>query len=70
MGGSHGRTWKREFGARGEWLKELLEAEVDELLGRRQSAWRQAVDAASGYRSGHGKPRRLTLSGRRGRAGP
>ena len=43
------------------WLQELLEAEVDELLGRRKSARRPAVDGAPGYRSGHGKPRRLTL---------
>jgi len=44
-----------------EWLQELLDAEVDELLGRRKSARRKAVDSAPGYRSGHGKPRRLTL---------
>jgi len=45
-----------------EWMQDLLEAEVDELLGRRKSARRKAVDSAPGYRSGHGKPRRLTLS--------
>jgi len=45
-----------------EWLQELLEAEVDELLGRRKSERRKPVDGAPGYRSGHGKPRRLTLS--------
>ncbi|MGH7405691.1 MAG: IS256 family transposase, partial [Candidatus Methylomirabilales bacterium] len=45
-----------------EWLQDLLEAEVDELLGRRKSERRKAVDGAPGYRSGHGKPRRLTLS--------
>ncbi len=44
-----------------ERLQDLLEAEVDELLGRRKSARRKAVDSAPGYRSGHGKPRRLTL---------
>ena len=38
-----------------EWLQELLEAEVDELLGRRKSARRKAVDSAPGYRSGHGE---------------
>lgn len=43
------------------WLQTLLEAEVDELLGRRKSERRQVVDAVPGYRSGHGKPRRLTL---------
>jgi len=45
-----------------EWIQDLLEAEVDELLGRRKSERRKAVDSVSGYRSGHGKPRRLTLS--------
>jgi transposase-like protein len=44
------------------WLQELLDAEVDELLGRRKSARRKAVDSAPGSRSGHGKPRRLTVS--------
>ncbi len=44
-----------------EWLQELLDAEVDELLGRRKSERRPAVDSAPGYRSGYGKPRRLTL---------
>jgi transposase-like protein len=44
-----------------EWLQDLLDAEVDALLGRRKSARRKAVDSAQGYRSGHGKPRRLTL---------
>jgi transposase-like protein len=43
------------------WLQDLLDAEVDELLGRRKSERRQAVDGAPGYRSGYGKPRRLTL---------
>ena len=58
-------TWERlETALRGrmrEWLQDLLDAEVDELLGRRKSARRKAVDSAPGYRSGHGKPRRLTL---------
>ena len=45
-----------------EWMQDLLEAEVDELLGRRKSARRKPVDGAPGYRSGHGKPRRLTVS--------
>jgi len=60
-------TWEHlETCLRGKmrgWLQDLLEAEVDELLGRRKSERRRAVDAAPGYRSGHGKPRRLTLSG-------
>ncbi len=58
-------TWERlEACLRGrmrEWIQDLLEAEVDELLGRRKSARRKAVDGVPGYRSGHGKPRRLTL---------
>jgi hypothetical protein len=55
----HLETWVRN--KMREWLQDLLEAEVDELLGR-QSERRKAVDAAAGYRSGHGTPRRLTLS--------
>lgn len=44
------------------WLQDLLNAEVDELLGRAKSQRRQAVDAPPGYRNGYGKPRKLTLS--------
>ena len=44
-----------------EWIQELLEAEVTELLGRHKSERRAAVDAAAGYRNGHGQPRRLTV---------
>src|ERR1700693_2052622 len=58
-------TWEHlETPLRGrmrEWLQELLDAEVGELLGRRKSARRKAVDSAAGYRGGPGKPRRLTL---------
>jgi putative transposase len=39
----------------------LLEEEVTELLGRCKSQRRAAVDAAPGYRNGHGEPRHLTL---------
>ncbi len=56
----HLETWLRS--KMREWLQDLLEAEVDELLGRRKSERRKAVDGAPGYRSGHGKPRRLTVS--------
>jgi putative transposase len=56
----HLETWLRS--KMREWLQDLLEAEVDELLGRRKSERRRAVDGAPGYRSGHGKPRRLTVS--------
>jgi putative transposase len=44
-----------------ELIQELLEQEVTELLGRGKSERRAVVDAAPGYRNGHGKPRRLTL---------
>ena len=44
------------------WLQDLLEEEVSELLGRGKSERRKNVDAAPGYRNGHGKPRHLTLS--------
>jgi len=44
------------------WLQDLLEEEVNELLSRRKSERRQAVDAVAGYRNGFGKPRHLTLS--------
>lgn len=39
-----------------------LEEEVAELLGGRRSERRATVDGQAGYRNGHGKPRRLTLS--------
>ena len=58
-------TWERlEMWLRStmrEWMQDLLDAEVDELLGRRKSARRKAVDGAPGSRSGHGKPRRRTV---------
>jgi putative transposase len=44
-----------------DWIEDLLEAEVDELLGRRKSERRATVDAPAGYRNGHGKPRRLSM---------
>jgi putative transposase len=44
------------------WLQDMLEAELDELLGRAKSERRQMIDASPGYRNGHGKPRKLTLS--------
>jgi len=39
----------------------VLEDEVTEFVGRTKSQRRAAVDAPAGYRSGSGKPRRLTL---------
>jgi transposase-like protein len=44
------------------WFQQLLEAEVEELLGRARYARRDGIDAPAGYRNGLGKPRRLTLS--------
>jgi transposase-like protein len=44
-----------------EMLQDVLEAEVTEFLGRCKSQRREAVDSSTGYRNGHGEPRRLTL---------
>ena len=43
-------------------IQSVLEEEVTELLGRKKSERRDPVDCESGYRNGHGKPRKLTLS--------
>ena len=43
-------------------LQRMLEEEVAAMLGRRRYARREGIDAAAGYRNGHGKPRRLSLS--------
>ncbi len=42
------------------WVQVLLDEELTELLGRQKSERRAKVDAAPGYRNGHGKPRRLS----------
>ena len=42
-------------------LQQLLEEEVEHVLGRRRYERREGVDAAPGYRNGVGKPRRLSL---------
>ena len=44
-----------------DWVQDLLEEEVVELLGRRKSERHSVVDAAGGYRNGHGKLRRLSM---------
>lgn len=44
-----------------EFIQQVLEDEVTELLGREKSERRAAVDAPAGSRNGHGKPRRLAL---------
>ena len=43
-------------------LQQLLEEEVDGVLGRGRYERREAVDPAVGYRNGFGKPRRVSLS--------
>lgn len=43
------------------FIQQLLEDEVTALLGRRKSERREAVEAPSGARNGHGKPRQLAL---------
>jgi transposase-like protein len=44
-----------------QWIQDVLDEEVTELLGRRKSERRAAVDAAAGYRNGRGKQRRLSM---------
>jgi transposase-like protein len=44
-----------------EFIQQLLEEEVTELLGRAKSERRAAIDGPIGSRNGHGKPRRLAL---------
>jgi putative transposase len=43
------------------WIQDLLEEEVAEVLGRRKSERRAAVDAPEGYRNGRGRLRRLSM---------
>ena len=45
-----------------EFIQQILEEEVTELLGREKSERKAAVDAAPGYRNGYGKARRLAMS--------
>ncbi len=43
-----------------DFIQQMLEEEVTELLGRAKSQRLKAVDSPSGYRNGYGKTRRLT----------
>ena len=43
-------------------IQQVLEEEVTEFLGRAKSTRRSETDSDSGYRNGHGRPRKLTLS--------
>lgn len=45
------------------WVQDLLDEELTELLGRKKSARRRPVDSSAGYRNGHGRRRKLTMSG-------
>jgi transposase-like protein len=53
-----------------EFIQEILEEEVTELLGREKSERRRAVDAVEGYRNGYGKPRLLAMRGLLGKGAP
>ena len=44
-----------------EFIQSLLEEEIAELLGRKKSERRKAVDGSLAYRNGYGKERKLTL---------
>jgi putative transposase len=44
-----------------DFIQTLLEAEIEELLGRQKSERRQIVDSPPAYRNGYGKERKLTL---------
>lgn len=44
-----------------DFVQQLLEDEVTELLGRRSRHGRAAVDAPCGARNGRGRPRKLAL---------
>ena len=43
-------------------IQHVLEEEVTEFLGRAKSARRSGSDSDSGYRNGHSRSRKLTLS--------
>ena len=44
-----------------DFIQTLLEAEVEDLLGRHKSERRQIADSSKAYRNGYGKERNLTL---------
>jgi putative transposase len=44
------------------FIQRILDEEVTELLGREKSERIEGVDSPKGYRNGHGKPRKLTMS--------
>lgn len=44
-----------------EFIQDILEEEVEAVLGRKKSERRGGVDTPLGYRNGHGKPRKFGL---------
>jgi putative transposase len=44
-----------------DFIQTLLEAEIEDLLGRQKSERRKPVDSPPAYRNGYGKGRKLTL---------
>jgi len=52
-------TWVR--GKVQDFVQEVLEVEVTELLGRQRHERRAGIAAPVGYRNGYGKPRRLAV---------
>ncbi len=47
-----------------EFIQQIMEEEVTELLGRERSERRSTVDSAEGYRNGYGKPTATLLVSR------
>ena len=56
----HLEVWLRE--QMQGWMQDILEEEVDDLLGRKKHQRRDRIDGPGGYRNGYGKPRRLSMS--------
>ena len=66
----HSKESRPEWDHLEDWLRgqvqgliqHVLEEEVTEFLGRAKSARRSGSDSDSGYRNGHSRSRKLTLS--------
>jgi transposase-like protein len=44
-----------------EYIQDILKDEVESFLGRKKSERMKMIDGTSGYRNGHGKPKKFTL---------
>ena len=44
-----------------EYIQDILEEEVEAFLGRKKSERIKKIDGASGYRNGHGTPKKFTV---------